>query len=110
MRPEVFPELKIKNRVLSIHYNLFHDYPTYKFRFQKGDFYLIGATISGVHGGFSSYDDINLGTGKFHKSSVYIGEKDTEKDEVFYPKNLKPIKFTDFKMPLTYEISDDYKL
>ncbi len=110
MRPEVFPDLKIRNGVFSLHYDLFHDYPTYKFRFQKGDFYLIGATISGIHGGNYSENDINLSTGEFHKTSYYIDDEKNVKKESFRLKNLKPIKFTEFKMPLTYKISEDYTL
>ncbi len=110
MRPEVFPELNIKNRVLSIHYDLFHDYPTYKFRYQKGDFYLIGANIYGFHGSQYSEDDINLSTGEFHKMSYYVGDEKNIKKESFRLKNLKPIKFTEYRMPLTYKISEDYEL
>lgn len=110
MQPEVLPELKIKNRVLSVHYDLFHDSPTYRFRFQEGEFYLIGATISGIHGGNYSEDDINLSTGKVRKTSYYVDDEKNVKKEFFRLKNLKPIKFTEFKMPLTYKISKDYLL
>jgi hypothetical protein len=103
-------DLKIKNRVLSVHYDLFHDYPTYKFRFQKGDFYLIGANISGIHGGNYSEDDINLSTGEVHKTSYDVDDEKNVKKKIFRLKNLKPIKFAAFKMPLTYKISEDYTL
>lgn len=109
-QPKVFADLKIKNKVLSVHYDLFHDYPTYKFRFQKGDFYLIGANISGIHGGNYSQDDINLSTGEVHKTSYDVDDEKNVKKESFRLKNLKPIKFTEFKMPLTYKISEDYTL
>lgn len=109
-QPEVSADLKIKNRVLSVHYDLFHDYPTYKFRFQKGDFYLIGANVRGIHGGNYSEDDINLSTGEFRKTSYSIEDEKNVKKEYFRLKNLKPIKFTAFKMPLTYKISEDYTL
>jgi len=110
MGTEAFPILAIKNKVLSIHYNLFHDYPTYKFRYQNDDFYLIGATIKGIHGGNWSEDDINFSTRSFNRTSYYIENEKNKKVEHLYLKDLKPLKLIDFRMPLTYKISEDYTL
>ncbi|RYE19690.1 MAG: hypothetical protein EOP45_12240 [Sphingobacteriaceae bacterium] len=107
---EVYPELAIKKGVLSVHYDLFHDYPTYKFRYQNNDFYLIGATVGGVHGGLWSEDDINFSTKDFYTTSYYVEDEQNKKVKHLHLKDLKPLKLKDFKMPLTYKISKDYTL
>ncbi len=110
MGTEAYPILSIKNKVLSIHYDLFHDYPTYKFRYQNNDFYLIGATIKGIHGGNWSEADINFSTRNFYKTSYYIDNEKNKKLEHLHLRELKPLKFLDFKMPFTYKISENYIL
>jgi hypothetical protein len=110
MRYEVFPQLIIEKGVLSIHYDLFHDYLTYKFRFQNSYFYLIGATVRGIHGGRCSEEDINFNTKKFYKTSYFIGEEKNKEIKHLYLKDLKPIRMEDFKMPLTYKLPGDYTL
>ncbi len=110
MRYEVFPQLIIKKGVLSIHYDLFHDYLTYKIRFQNSYFYLIGATVRGIHGGQCSKEDINFNTKKFYKTSYFIGEEKNKEIKHLYLKELKPIRMEDFKMPLTYKLPGDYTL
>jgi hypothetical protein len=110
MRYEVYPTLSIKKGVLSIHYDLFHDYPTYKFRYQNNDFYIIGATVTGIHGGNWSEENINFDTRSFYKSSYYIDNEKNKKVKHLYLKDLQPLKLMDFKMPLTYKITEDYTL
>jgi len=104
------PILKIKNGVLSIHYDLFHDYPTYKFSYRNNDFYLIGANISGIHGGEWSEEKIDLSTKKFYRASYILDNEKEKKVQNLNLKNLKPLKFKEYKMPLTYQITKDYLL
>jgi len=110
MRYGVSPQLMIEKGVLSIQYYLFHDNLTYKFRFQNSYFYLIGATVRGIHGGVYSEEDINFNTKKFYKTSYFIGEEKNKKIKHLYLKDLKPIRIEDFKMPLTYKLPGDYTL
>lgn len=82
-----FSEIKIENGVLIVDFNLLRGYYLHKFKYQNGNFELIGYTSSASDGqGKLYYTDYNLSTGiKISKVESY------ETDEIFVNSRTKKV-------------------
>ena len=103
MDPEAYRKVSIKNRVLDIFYELLRGHAEYKFRYQHGDFYLIGATTGGESGGQIDYWDINFLTKKAKHEWGDISDEKLKSKWVPVPaRQLKKLK--DLKMQFAWEV------
>jgi hypothetical protein len=93
---ESFKKLSISKKILSVEY----EYPVgnsiYKFRYQNGDFYLIGANSFGSHNSEFTEMDINFLT---RKAKVTTGDP-VSKNKIEWHNVLisQPVKLKDLKM------------
>jgi hypothetical protein len=103
MDPEAYNKVSIKNKVLDISYVLLRGHAEYKFRYQQGDFYLIGATTGGESGGQIDYWDINFLTKKAKHESGGISDEKLKLKWVNVPvQQLKKLK--DLTMQFSWEV------
>jgi hypothetical protein len=77
---DAFDKIAIAKRVLNINYEFVRDHSYYKYRYQQGDFYLIGATLAGVSGNKIEDRDYNFSTRKavFKFDTIDGGQSKTE--------------------------------
>jgi len=61
---DAFDKIFIAKRVLNINYEFVRDHSYYKYRYQQGDFYLIGATLTANDGHKIEDHDYNFSTRK----------------------------------------------
>jgi hypothetical protein len=61
---DAFDQIFIAKRVLNINYEFVREHSYYKYRYQQGEFYLIGATLTGVSGNKMEDHDYNFSTRK----------------------------------------------
>lgn len=73
-----FSDISIKNGVLSVNYQLLRGHYEYKFRYQNGNFELIGfSEVFSDGSGLIYYIDFNLSTGiRIDKTSNFDSDKD----------------------------------
>lgn len=103
MDPEAYDKASIKNKVLEISYILLRGHTEYKFRYQQGDFYLIGATTGGESGGQIDYWDINFLTKKAKHESGDISDVKLKLKWVNVPvQKLKKLK--ELSMQFSWEV------
>jgi hypothetical protein len=109
MDPEAFGKLTISKKILNIEFDFIRGYSFYKFRFEKNDFYLIGAISNGVSGGEFNGLEINFLT---QKAKITTGDVPGEHEKIKWVKILPgPLKkLTEFKMLFTIEVLSDVYL
>jgi len=109
MDPEPDGEVLISKRVLSIRYSFLRDTDIYKFRYQNGDFYLIGFSSFGVSGSTLDGLEINFITMKIKKST---GDISSDHDKITWQRFSYPhlIKLKDYAFRDSFEITPDISL
>jgi hypothetical protein len=109
MDPEAYGKLSISKRVLFIEFDFIRGMSIYRFRYQKEDFYLIGATSNGVAGGRFYGTDVNFLT---KKAKLTTGEISGEHEKVEWRTILTQSlpKLEDLKMLFTIEVLHDIYL
>jgi hypothetical protein len=109
MDPEAFGKLSISKGVLFIEFDFIRGMSIYRFRYQKGDFYLIGATSNGVSGGRFYGTDVNFLT---KKAKLTAGEISDHHEKVEWRTILTQslTKLKDLKMLFTIEVLSDVYL
>ncbi|MFD2324113.1 hypothetical protein [Mucilaginibacter galii] len=75
---DAFDQIFIAKRVLNINYEFVREHSYYKYRYQQGDFYLIGATLTGVSGNKMEDNDYNFSTRKAVFNSGTIDGEETK--------------------------------
>lgn len=106
MDPDTFWKLSISKRILVIDFYFIRGVGTYKFRYQKADFYLIGAISNGVAGGEFTGLDINFLTKKAKRTTGDVAGEH-EKIKWYNTSLLQLVKLKDFKMLFTIEVLPD---
>jgi hypothetical protein len=106
MDPEAFGKLSISKKILNIEFDFIRGYSFYKFRFEKNDFYLIGAVSNGVSGGEFNGLDVNFLT---QKAKITTGAVSGEHQKIKWSKILTRTltKLQEFKMLFTIEVLPD---
>lgn len=106
MDPEAYGDININNGVLNIEFTFLRGMASYKFRYQKGDLFLIGATTSGVSGGMIYRFDVNFNT---KKAKIETGSISNDKMRVKWIKlnNIQLRKLRNMTEAFSWEVVKD---